>query len=154
MRLIDADRVIKKMRTWHGAVEKAYGCNDGYVQGYGAALDVVENAPTVKKQKVKPCAKNCENCRELCEKIIEKNQWVHLPCKVGDKIFTIIECDESDNFVADGRVNSISWDGANWWIYARYNCGLKYYHKVGDNNYFFTKKEAEKTLKEKENNKQ
>ncbi len=53
MRLIDADRVIKRMRTWHEAVEKAYGCNDSYVQGYGAALDVVENAPTVEKQEGK-----------------------------------------------------------------------------------------------------
>ena len=51
------------------------------------------------------------------------------------------------------RVNSISWNGANLWIYARYSCGLGYYHKVGDNNYFFTKEEAEKALKEKENNK-
>ena len=60
---------------------------------------------------------------------------------------------KSDNFVADGRVNSISWNGPNCWIYARYSCGLGYYHKVGDNNYFFTKEEAEKILKEKENNK-
>lgn len=49
MRLIDADELIKKMQAWHEAIEKAYGCNDGYVQGYGAALDVVENAPTVGK---------------------------------------------------------------------------------------------------------
>ena len=53
MRLIDADRVIKIMQAWHEAVEKAYGCNDSYVQGYSAALDVVENAPTVEKQEGK-----------------------------------------------------------------------------------------------------
>lgn len=53
MRLIDADRIIKRMRTWREAVEKEYGCNDGYVQGYGAALDFVENAPTVEKQEGK-----------------------------------------------------------------------------------------------------
>lgn len=53
MRLIDADKLIKKMQVWHEAVEKAYGCNDSYVQGYGAALDVVENAPTAEKQEGK-----------------------------------------------------------------------------------------------------
>ena len=53
MRLIDANELIKKMQAWHEAVEKAYGCNDSYVQGYGAALDVVENAPTVEPQEAK-----------------------------------------------------------------------------------------------------
>ena len=68
MRLIDADRLIKRMRTWHEAVEKAYGCNDSYVQGYGAALVVVENAPTVETQETNPCTKNGENCGSKMEK--------------------------------------------------------------------------------------
>lgn len=53
MRLIDADELIKKMQAWYEAVEKEYTCCDSYVQGYGAALDTVENAPTVSKQKGK-----------------------------------------------------------------------------------------------------
>lgn len=97
MRLIDADELIKKMQAWHEAVEKAYGCNESYVQGYNAALDVVENAPTVEKQEGKrgrwahiggdewscsccgfikhtegswenPDAKYCENCGAKMEK--------------------------------------------------------------------------------------
>ena len=47
MRLIDADRIIKRMQARYAEIEKEYTYYDSYVQGYGEALDVVENAPTV-----------------------------------------------------------------------------------------------------------
>lgn len=53
MRLIDADRLIEKMKRWREAVEKEYTCHDSYVQGYGDALDTVINAPTVETQETK-----------------------------------------------------------------------------------------------------
>lgn len=53
MRLIDADKLIKKMQARYSEIEKEYTCYDSYVQGYGEALDVVENAPTAEKQEDK-----------------------------------------------------------------------------------------------------
>lgn len=53
MRLIDADEVIKKMQARYAEIEKEYAYYDSYVQGYGESLDVIENAPTVEKQKGK-----------------------------------------------------------------------------------------------------
>ena len=53
MRLIDADEVIKKTQARYAEIEKEYTYYDRYVQGYGEALDVIENAPTVEKQKGK-----------------------------------------------------------------------------------------------------
>ena len=62
MRLIDADELIKKMQARYAEIEKEYTYYDSYVQGYGEALDVIENAPTVEPKETKPCAKNCANC--------------------------------------------------------------------------------------------
>lgn len=53
MRLIDADELIKKMQERYEMIAKACGCYDSFVQGYGDALETVENAPTVELQKAK-----------------------------------------------------------------------------------------------------
>lgn len=53
MRLIHADELIKKMQARYAEIEKEYTYYDSYVQGYGEALDVIENAPTVEKQRGK-----------------------------------------------------------------------------------------------------
>ena len=68
MRLIDADKLIKKMQARYAEIEKEYTYYDSYVQGYGEALDVVENAPTVEPRETKPCAKYCDNCEEKLQK--------------------------------------------------------------------------------------
>lgn len=49
MRLIDADRLIERMKTRYAEIEKEYTQYDGYVQGYGDALDTVAYAPTAEK---------------------------------------------------------------------------------------------------------
>lgn len=41
------------MQARYAEIEKEYTYYDSYVQGYGEALDVIENAPTVEKQKGK-----------------------------------------------------------------------------------------------------
>lgn len=53
MRLIDGNELIKKMQVRYAEIEKEYTYYDSYVQGYSAALDVIENAPAVEKQKGK-----------------------------------------------------------------------------------------------------
>lgn len=53
MRLIDADELIKKMQERYEMIGKACGSYDSFVQGYGDALETVENAPTVEKQEDK-----------------------------------------------------------------------------------------------------
>lgn len=51
--------------------------------------------------------KDCDNCihqiacfdwcrgfgqeAELCEHFSDKSEWVHLPCKVGDRVFSIVK---------------------------------------------------------------
>lgn len=95
------------------------------------------------------CAGEYQYPQGYCKLFKDKSEWVYLPCKIGDKIFMIIESDKHDNFIDEGRVISISYDSAGCWIFARYNCGLKYYHKVRNSDYFFVKEEAEKALVER-----
>lgn len=72
------------------------------------------------------------------------------PCKYGDKIFMIVGDIEAGNaFVDEGKVISVTYEHTGVWIYARYECGLSYHHKFGCGDCFFTREEAEKTLKER-----
>lgn len=82
-----------------------------------------------------------------CGSFADKSEWVHLPCKVGTIVFTIIEDDEDGDFVDGGFVVSVSYQ-TKCWIYVRYRCGLTYDHTTDDigESLFFTREEAEKAL--------
>nr|DAP21445.1 MAG TPA: hypothetical protein [Caudoviricetes sp.] len=43
---------------------------------------------------------------ELCEHFSDKAEWVHLPCNVGDRVFTIVIIGGEYSVVAD-RVHAI-----------------------------------------------
>lgn len=105
----------------------------------------------------------CENClynkncqfllkhrngeAEGCTAFEDKSEWVHLPCKLGDKIFMIVgDIKAGTAFVDEGKVISVTYEHTGVWIYARYECGLSYHHKFGRGDCFFTVAEAEKTL--------
>ena len=80
----------------------------------------------------------------------DKSEWIHLPCKIGDKIFMIVEDIESGTaFVDEGKVISVTYGHIGVWIYARYKRGVSYHHKVGCGDCFFTREEAEKALEDR-----
>lgn len=110
MRLIDADRLIKIMQAWHGTLEKEYTCNDSYVQGYGAALDAVENAPIVEKQEVK---------RGFWRAISESEMTGWNPEFAG--------CDPVGNYVCSACGKEAIFSCNDEWVLSEYcpHCGAK-----------------------------
>lgn len=110
MRLIDADRLIERMKKWHEAVEKAYTCNDSYVQGYGAALDAVENAPTVKKQEGK------------------RGWWVAIPeSEISGWNLDFPGCDPVGSYVCSVCGTEAIYNCNDEWVFSKYcpHCGAK-----------------------------
>lgn len=92
----------------------------------------------------------CKAFAETCINFSDKSEWVHLPCKIGDKIFMIVEDIESGTaFVDEGKVISVTYGHIGVWIYARYKRGVSYHHKVGCGDCFFTIAEAEKALEDR-----
>ena len=91
---------------------------------------------------------------EECKWFKDKSEWVHLPCKCGDKIFMIVgNIEDGTAFVDEGKVISVIYEHTGMWIYARYESGLSYHHKFGCGDCFFTIAEAEKALEEREEKK-
>lgn len=81
---------------------------------------------------------------ELCEHFADKSKWVHLPCKVGDRVFTIVIIGGEYSVVAD-RVHALKISTEN--IYAETN----WYVEGGEIGYnvFLTQEDAEKALEER-----
>ena len=96
------------------------------------------------------CAGEYQYPDGYCKFFTDKSEWVHLPCKIGDKIFMIVEDIESGTaFVDEGKVISVTYGHIGVWIYARYKRGVSYHHKVGCGDCFFTIAEAEKALEDR-----
>ena len=81
---------------------------------------------------------------DVCEHFSNKAEWVHLPCKVGDRVFTIVIIGGEYSVVAD-RVHALKISTEN--IYAETNWYVDG-GKIGY-NVFLTQEEAEKALKER-----
>ena len=81
-----------------------------------------------------------------CYDFADNDLNVKITCKIGDVVYTVVDCENP--FVADGKVESISIQEDGLWIFARYSCGLTYWHEVGDKNFFFDEKKANERLKE------
>ena len=81
---------------------------------------------------------------ELCEHFSDKSEWVHMLCKVGDRVFSIVIIGGEYSVVAD-RVHALKISTEN--IYAETN----WYVDGGEIGYnvFLTQKEAEKALAER-----
>lgn len=78
---------------------------------------------------------------KLCVDFADKSEWVHLPCKVGDRVFSIVIIGKEYTVVAD-RVHALKITTEN--IYAETN----WYVDGGEIGYnvFLTQEEAEKAL--------
>lgn len=80
------------------------------------------------------------------------SRFIELPCKVGAEIFIIIDADNFPSFVDIGTVESFSVHQDGIWIFARYECGLTYWHKLDDlgKGFYLDPYEVEAALKERE----
>ena len=81
---------------------------------------------------------------ELCEHFSDKTEWVHLPCNVGDRVFTIVIIGGEYSVVAD-RVHALKISAEN--IYAETNWYVEG-GKIGY-NVFLTQEDAENALEER-----
>ena len=72
-----------------------------------------------------------------------KSEWVHLPCKVGDRVFSIVIIGGEYSVVAD-RVHSLRISAVG--IYVRTNW---YENEEIGYNVFLTQEKAEKALEER-----
>lgn len=78
-----------------------------------------------------------------------------LPCKVGDTVYYLTSVDtEKELGVTDvfcGTVQSLAFDGENFWIAVKYTNGLYYHHKAQDigRDVFLSPEEAERALAER-----
>ena len=81
---------------------------------------------------------------ELCEHFSDKAEWVHLPCNVGDRVFTIVIIGGEYSVVAD-RVHALKISAEN--IYAETNWYVEG-GKIGY-NVFLTQEDAENALEER-----
>lgn len=79
----------------------------------------------------------------LCADFSNKSEWVHLPCKVGDRVFSIVIIGGEYSAVAD-RVHALRISAED--IYIDTN-----WYESGEIGYnvFLTQEEAEKALAER-----
>lgn len=80
------------------------------------------------------------------------NNVIVLPCKVGQTVYFVYETENETMFVDKGKVEGFSFDENGVWFRAIYEHLSSYWHtalSIGD-TVFFTKKDAEKALKERE----
>lgn len=92
---------------------------------------------------------NCEQCptglacsaNPACTMFKDKSEWVHLPCNIGDRIFSIVIIGGEYTVVAD-RVHALKISEED--IYVDTN-----WYESGEIEYnvFLTQEEAEKALK-------
>lgn len=91
------------------------------------------------------CVLNCTR-PDLCDNFIDRSEWVHLPCKVGDKVYYLWKsCYSGVWGIQETSVYSIMLSDKGVKIYISPSCGFT----KKENRLFFTWKEAEKALEEK-----
>lgn len=101
---------------------------------------------------------NCKDCLryemcnygqigDICTALVDKAEWVYPPCKVSDRVFSIVIIGGEYSVVAD-RVHALKISTEN--IYAETN----WYVDGGEIGYniFLTQEEAEKALAERRKN--
>lgn len=89
-----------------------------------------------------------------CEDFTDRSEWVHLPCKVGDKVY-IVKSRTSDNknlYIIEDVVKRIVFDKSEdtGFIHSR----IEFFNTSSVSNWLFqniflTREEAEKALEEK-----
>ena len=125
---------------------------------------------TEKEHRYKKCASctygNCQYCDDIydiekealnrlaeLEDKIENGTLIDLPCKYGNTVWFVYETENNEMFLDEGVIQSFSIDSCGLWFYVIYKSGLTYWHTIESigERVFFTKAEAEKRLKELQN---
>lgn len=84
-----------------------------------------------------------------CTRFTDCSEWVHLPCKPGDEVYYLWKsCDSGVWNIQETSVYSIMLSDNGVKIYISPSCGFTKKEK----RLFFIREEAEKALKECENN--
>lgn len=89
MRLIDADVTEKIMSERYRELAKEYGHYDHYTTGYGDALSVIEDSPTIEAEPVVRC-KECKYWGDEDGKLQGSDGALFARCKIH-------------NYLLDGR---------------------------------------------------
>ena len=111
------------------------------------------------------CDENCkyanlERCyEERTADLLLEHGVIVTPCKVGDTVWWVTEivdenCEEKPDILL-GEIASFSVQKEGLWAFCRYVNGLTFWHLVSDyfgKTIFLTREEAERALKERENN--
>lgn len=98
------------------------------------------------------------NCTKLADYLLEHGVIVP-PCNVGDTVWWVTaivdeNCEEKPDILL-GEIASFSMQKEGLWAFCRYVGGLTFWHLVSDDigkTVFLTREEAERALKERENN--
>ena len=80
-----------------------------------------------------------------CSTFTDRSEWVHLPCKVGDKVWYITGI--GNNLIKPAIVKEIIIDGKG--IKDLYVCGNGHNFENSFDIFYLTREEAEKALEEK-----
>lgn len=78
----------------------------------------------------------------VCEDFTDRSEWVHLPCKVGDKVWYITGM--GNNLIKPAIVKEIIIDGRG--IKDLYVCGNGHNFEESLDIFYLTREEAEKAL--------
>ena len=89
------------------------------------------------------------NVQELCQKFKDRTRFVELPCKVGDTVYVIENNEIIEDFVDQIGIGYYC-DGEN--IYQMDGIKTDWYFSDIGKTVFLTREEAERALKERENN--
>ena len=95
--------------------------------------------------------------RISCVNFTERSEWVHLPCKVGDKLFLLLETMYCEHKIVESKCVRIVDNGKGFYYSVYINCpeignSLEFYACDFGKEVFFTREEAKKALKEHESN--
>lgn len=94
---------------------------------------------------------------QQCETFSDRSEWVHLPCKVGDKLFLLLETIYCEHKIVESKCVRIVDNGKGFYYSVYINCpeignSLEFYACDFGKEVFFTREEAKKALKEHEIN--
>ena len=98
-----------------------------------------------------------QHCAEGCVCFTDRSEWVHLPCKVGDKLFILLETIYCEHKIVESKCVRIVDNGKGFHYSVYINCpeignSLEFYACDFGKEVFFTREEAKKALKEHEIN--